>query len=74
MTRRIIINIEGEITDETAIRLVRHVIGRGKISHSEKGDFYCWATICNTSNGEIAVYTSEKSTHPNVSFKVVRKQ
>jgi len=72
MSRRITITVHDDNPDETAVRLVRRIIRRGKISHNTKGDYYCWATICNTPEGEFAVYTSCRCTPPNVAFHVMK--
>ena len=69
--RRITITIDDSVSDEIAIRLIERVVGAGKISHNSKdGDFYCWATIYQTSEGDIAVYTSDRAKSPNVAFRV----
>lgn len=68
--RKITITVCDEISDLTAINLVKSVINQGKISHNSKGDFYCWAAIFSVSEDDIAVYTSSRSKSPNVAFEV----
>ena len=42
---RIIINIEGDISDEKAIDLVKQVVKGGRVSVNTKGiKHYCWCT------------------------------
>ena len=54
------IDIRDNISDELALELVSEVVKRGKVSQDSKGKkYYCWITIFNIDNEEIAVYTRE---------------
>lgn len=73
MAKRITITIHDDISDETAIRLVKRVISAGKLSRGAKGQYYCWATICqNAPEGDIVVYTSPRSLPTNASFQIMK--
>lgn len=52
------IDIRDGISDELALDLVSRVVRRGKVSQDSKGKkYYCWVTIFNVNDEEIAVYT-----------------
>lgn len=54
------IDIRDGISDELALDLVSRVVRRGKVSQDSKGKkYYCWVTIFNVNDEEIAVYTRE---------------
>ena len=54
------IDIRDGISDELALDLVSLVVRNGKVSEDSKGKkYYCWITIFNIDNEEIAVYTRE---------------
>lgn len=52
------IDIRDDISDELALYLVSRVVKNGKVSIDRKGKkHYCWMTIFNVNDEEIAVYT-----------------
>lgn len=57
---RINIDIRDDIEQGLALRLVARVIAGGKISRGENGKmYYCWLTVFDTPDGEIAVSTRQ---------------
>lgn len=57
---RINIDIRDDIEQGLALRLVARVIDAGKISKGENGKmYYCWLTVFDTPDGEIAVSTRQ---------------
>ena len=57
---RINIDIRDNIEQGLALRLVARVIAGGKISRGENGKmYYCWLTVFDTPDGEIAVSTRQ---------------
>lgn len=57
---RINIDIRDNIEQGLALRLVARVIEDGKISRGENGKmYYCWLTVFDTPDGEIAVSTRQ---------------
>ena len=57
---RINIDIRDGIEQGLALRLVARVIAGGKISRGENGKmYYCWLTVFDTPDGEIAVSTRQ---------------
>jgi len=58
MKNRIIINIQGKISEEDAIRHVSQVIQEGRVSEAGGVKHYCWMTTW--SNG-IRVATNRKN-------------
>ena len=60
MENKIHIDIRDNIKAELALRLVSRVIAGGKISKGENGKmYYCWATVFDTTDGEIVVSTRQ---------------
>lgn len=55
MTMRIEIDIKDDITPVLALECVKLVVKRGKISNNGKN--YCYATMLNSSVGDILVQT-----------------
>lgn len=61
-----IITIEDNIDDATALALVAEVVKIGKISTDTKDNkFYCWATIITHNGVEYAVYTRRNINQPS---------
>lgn len=57
---RINIDIRDNIEQGLALRLVARVVAGGKISRGENGKmYYCWLTVFDTPDGEIAVSTRQ---------------
>lgn len=57
---RINVDIRDDIEQGLALRLVASVIDAGKISKGENGKmYYCWLTVFDTPDGEIAVSTRQ---------------
>lgn len=57
---KINIDIWDNIKPDLALRLVARVIADGKVSRGENGKmYYCWLTVFDTPDGEIAVSTRE---------------
>lgn len=57
---RINIDIRDDIEQGLALRLVARVIAGGKVSRGENGKmYYCWLTVFDTPDGEIAVSTRQ---------------
>lgn len=57
---RIEIDIRDYINPDLAVACVQQVMGRGKISEGEEGKmYYCWATVFDTSDGQIVVSTRQ---------------
>lgn len=48
--RKLIIEIFGNINDQTALMLIDDVVKAGKISTSKYGDQYCFATVYEKSD------------------------
>ena len=60
MESKIYIDIRHNIKPELALDLVARVINEGKISKGEGGKmYYCWLTVFDTPDGEIAVSTRQ---------------
>lgn len=57
---KINIDIRDNIKSDLALNLVARVIADGKISKGENGKmYYCWLTVFDTPDGEIAVSTRQ---------------
>ena len=57
---RVEIDIRDDIKPDIALECVKRVIQGRKISEGENGKmYYCWATIFNTSLGELVVCTRQ---------------
>lgn len=57
---KINIDIRDNIEPGLALHLVARVIAGGKISKGENGKmYYCWATLFDTPDGEIMVWTRQ---------------
>ena len=60
MENKIHIDIRDNIEPGLALHLVARVIADGKISKGENGKmYYCWLTVFDTPDGEIAVSTRQ---------------
>lgn len=60
MGQKIHIDIRDNINPELVLHLVARVIDAGKISKGENGKmYYCWLTVFDTPDGEIAVSTRQ---------------
>lgn len=60
MESKINIDIRDNINPTFALNLVARVIAGGKISKGENGKmYYCWLTVFDTPDGEIAVSTRQ---------------
>lgn len=54
------IDIRDDISDELALYLVSQVVKNGKVCKDSKGKkYYCWMTIFNVNDEEIAVHTRD---------------
>lgn len=57
---KINIDIRDKIKPDLALRLVARVVADGKVSRGENGKmYYCWLTVFDTPDGEIAVSTRQ---------------
>lgn len=57
---KIHIEIRDDIKPEIALSCVVRVVASGKISKGENGKmYYCWLTVFDTPDGEIAVSTRQ---------------
>jgi hypothetical protein len=54
--KRIIVNFDEQIPDDLALRLVKMVIGQGRISNN--GKQYCYHTTCRVGDGVFNVSAS----------------
>lgn len=52
---KIIIHVEDGIDEQKALGLVKDVVSMGRISN--KGKQYCYATVCDTTDGKIVIWT-----------------
>lgn len=71
-TRKLIIEIQGELSDERALDYVTEVVRAGRISKHRNGDHYCRMTVFHKER-HVVVYVRQKQYKSSTDSFIVRK-
>ena len=71
-TRKLIIEIQGELSDEQALDYVIEVVLAGRQSENRHGKHYCWLTVFHKER-DVKVIVREKQYKSSTDSFIVRK-
>lgn len=71
-TRRIIIEIQGDLSESQALDYVNEVVQEGRVSEHRNGKHYSWVTVFHQ-DASVQVFVREKQYKSNTDSFIVRK-
>lgn len=71
-TRRLIITVQGDLSQERALYYVNEVVRKGRVSKHRNGDHYCWVTVFHEDRS-VEVIVREKQYKSSTDSFIVRK-
>jgi hypothetical protein len=71
-TRKIIIEIQGDLTDQEAMSYAYDVVMKGRVSEGRHGKHFCWVTVFHRDRS-VEVLTRQKQYKSGTDSLIVRK-